>query len=68
MLSSKRRSAPVVTRGIDHVIVGSILFVGMGLPVVLLVSIVDAPFQQGPMTALRRGRRVIDVLASSSAA
>jgi hypothetical protein len=68
MFSSKRRSAPVVIRGIDHVIVGSILFVGMDLPVVLVVSVVGAPFQQGPMTALRRGRRVIDVLASSSAA
>jgi hypothetical protein len=31
MLSSKRRSAPVVICGIDHVIVGSILFVGMDL-------------------------------------
>jgi hypothetical protein len=30
MLSSKRRSAPMVIRGIDHVIVGSILLVRVG--------------------------------------
>jgi hypothetical protein len=32
MLSSKRRSVPVVIRGIDHVIVGSILLMGMDPP------------------------------------
>jgi hypothetical protein len=67
MLSSKRRSVPVVVRGIDHVMVSSILLVVMDLLVVVVVSVVGALFSRS-MTALRRGRRVIDVLASSSAA